>query len=334
MNPIDYKYAMLISNRIDGFTIKSTNPFKAQMRCPICGDSQKSKSKKRGWFTEYKDGVRFGCFNCGVSLWLGQMLQQLDTGLYDEYTVEGKVEWMKGRESARAPAPAPVRKVFDTKSVLSEMTKVSALPVNHFAKKYVQSRLIPPNQHFRIYFASDFNGMVNKVIPKKLPEKKEPRLVFPLMDRNNKVFGVSGRALSDSSLRYITIMFDEKMPKVYGADVVDPLKKNYVVEGALDSLFLPNCWAMVGADVGLGNKYTTYIHDNEPRNKEIVKRIEKLIKGGKKVCLWPEKMLQYGKDINDYVKAGLSQDQLVEIIDRNTFSGLHAELQLRYWRKC
>ena len=46
---IDIQYAQMLSGRLDRFKITHTNPYKINFRCPICGDSQKSRSKARGW---------------------------------------------------------------------------------------------------------------------------------------------------------------------------------------------------------------------------------------------------------------------------------------------
>ena len=67
-------------------------------------------------------------------------------------------------------------------------------------------------------------------------------------------------------------------------DIKNPF---YVVEGPFDSMFLPNCIAMAGSDVGLKDQTDiasamdegmgTIVFDNEPRNKEIIARMEKVI---------------------------------------------------------
>ena len=75
----------------------------------------------------------------------------------------------------------------------------------------------------------------------------------------------------------------------------------------------------------------TFVYDNEPRNKEIVGRIEKMIESGWKVVLWPPYIKH--KDVNDMVVAGIKPADLKLIIDNNTFSGLEAKLQLSIWRK-
>ena len=70
-----------------------------------------------------------------------------------------------------------------------------------------------------------------------------------------------------------------------------------MVEGPLDSLFIDNCIAIAGADVPNLDCNFTVIFDNEPRNKELLKQIEKTIDKGYNVCLWPQNLRW--KDIND-----------------------------------
>ena len=71
------------------------------------------------------------------------------------------------------------------------------------------------------------------------------------------------------------------------------------------------------------------IPDNEPRYREIVRRIEKFIEDEYSVCLFPENIKQ--KDINDMVLSGVNNIQ--KIIDDNTFTGLEAKVRFRDWRK-
>ena len=77
-------------------------------------------------------------------------------------------------------------------------------------------------------------------------------------------------------------------------------KKIYIVEGPIDSLFIKNCIAMVGASgvdyvpPHLSKSEGVYVLDNEPRNKEIYNLNEKLIDLGKNVAfgrMLPRKIL-------------------------------------------
>ena len=74
------------------------------------------------------------------------------------------------------------------------------------------------------------------------------------------------------------------MPKIFGLDTVNFKKKYYVIEGPIDSLFLPNAVAMAGADgnaSGLEETHNAvFVFDNEPRNKEIVSRMSKMYRQG------------------------------------------------------
>ena len=66
----------------------------------------------------------------------------------------------------------------------------------------------------------------------------EPRIIIPLV-RNDKLIGVQGRAVSSNPVKYLTIMFDEDAPKIYGIDRVDRKLPVFVVEGPFDKHFPP-----------------------------------------------------------------------------------------------
>ena len=66
----------------------------------------------------------------------------------------------------------------------------------------------------------------------------DPRLVLPFYDRQKNLIGLTGRALNDSQLRYLTLRFDEEKPLIFNLDKVDFNQPLYVVEGLIDSLFL------------------------------------------------------------------------------------------------
>ena len=76
-----------------------------------------------------------------------------------------------------------------------------------------------------------------------------------------------------------------------------------IVEGPIDSLFLNNCLAMGGADMFFDKvppEQVTYIFDNEPRNKEIIKRMYDVIeKDYNAMCVGADSMRH--KDINDMI---------------------------------
>jgi len=333
---VELKYAMLLSSRLERFKVKSTSPYRINFRCNVCGDSKKSKYKARAWLIEdrSKGGFYFNCFNCHAPIGnFGNFLKQIDPLLYNDFIAEKYIK--KTKNEPEPPKKEQFKKpVFET-SNLKKLKKISQLRHDHPVKKYIESREIPPNQHWKLYYTPKFNAWVNSIIPNKFDEKipDEPRIVIPFKDKAGKVFGVSARGFNPKGLRYITIMFDEDMPKIFGLDTVDFNKRYYIVEGALDSLFIDNSIAMAGADGntnGLDNiENAVFVFDNEKRNKEIHRQLGKLIRGGRSVCIWPSSIIQ--KDINEMWLAGIKD--IENIIKNNTYSGLEAQLKLASWRK-
>ena len=63
----------------------------------------------------------------------------------------------------------------------------------------------------------------------------------------------------------------------------------------------------------------------------MLKQIEKEIQKGHKIVLWPDSMKH--KDINDMIMAEYTKEQIQEIIDDNTFSGVAAQLRFAEWKK-
>lgn len=339
MNYIDLKYVNLLSVRLDRFTVKSTSPYKVNFRCPICGDSQVSKTKARGWILERNNDAMFHCFNCNTSLGFRNFLRSVDINLYNDYIIDTKLDQGIKKKEVQSPLDAITHKVPKFKksnSPLTKIKKVSQLKPDHSVKKYVESRQIPPSKHYKLYYAPKFNAWVNSIIPNKLSTKHdEPRLVLPFIDKGGNLFGFTGRSFSKDGLRYITIMLDESKPKIFGLDKIDFNKRYYITEGQIDSLFLENAVATgdaSGNNYGLDNlKNAVYVFDNEPRNKDVIRQMERVVHAGHKIVVWPEKIEQ--KDINDMVLAGLKMVDIQEIIDNNIHSGLGASLAITSWRK-
>ena len=75
----------------------------------------------------------------------------------------------------------------------------------------------------------------------------------------------------------------------------------------------------------------TLIFDNEPRNKNIVKLIEQVIDEHYNVVIWPE-MIE-SKDINEMLLDGLTQDDIQDLIEKNTFVNLRAKMEFMRWKK-
>ena len=137
--------------------------------------------------------------------------------------------------------------------------------------------------------------------------------------------------MNSRSVKYITLMLGDNLPKIYGLDTIEKDSTVYVTEGPFDSTFIRNAVAMCGADADVshwGVSDPVYIYDNEPRNREITNRISKCIERGKKVVIWPSGIEE--KDINDMHLAGHDVQNLVE---SNTYCNLQAQLKFNTWKR-
>ena len=321
MNLIDSKYVGLISSRLQKFKRVKADLY--NFRCPICGDSQKNRNKTRGYIYSVKNDANFKCHNCGASMTFNNFLKKLDTTMHKSYIMERFKEGLTGRGSCvEEPKFVFKKPSFKTSIVLPLCSEVEV------GRTYLEKRKIDPKQ---FYFAEKFKEFANshkQTFADNVLE--EPRIVIPLY-RNKNLIGFQGRSLRKNSIKYITIMLDEDEPKIYGLDSINTELPVYVVEGPFDSTFLNNSVALCGSDGDVrcleGNDLI-FVYDNEPRNREIVNRIDKCISGGKRVVIWPSNIKE--KDINDMVLAGHHVQSLVE---SNTYSGLEAKLKFTEWKK-
>ena len=332
---IDTKYLSLLSPRLDRF--KKVRDYLWNFRCPQCGDSQKSKSKARGYVYRKKTDLFFKCHNCGVGQSVGNLIKDLDPFLHKQYIMERYKAGETGKRKSKAPEFKFETPTFKPKETNIDLPSIESLPKEHYAKVYCEGREIPQQFMNKIFYTEDFKEWALSVcqIDYSNLMGKEPRLVIPFFDKDNQLIGAQGRALQESKVRYVTVKVHEDVPKVFGLERWNSEQYTYLVEGPIDSLFLPNCLAVAGADMsdlGILNKdKTTLIFDNEPRNFQIVRSMIKSLQNGWSVVIWPNSITC--KDINDMVLASIKDARLVEIINTNTYSGQRGEWEVHSWKK-
>jgi len=323
MDIIDSKYIGLVSSRLDRFKKVKANLY--NFRCPICGDSQKHRNKARGYIYQVKVNTNFKCHNCGASLSFNNFLKQIDTSLHKQYVMEKFKEGFAGGRNFVVEEPKFEFKkpVFKKKLDLPKASEVK------IAKEYLEKRKLDPS---KFYFAYKFKEWTNT--QKQTFDtigRDESRIIIPMYDEDKILIGFQGRSLGPNSVKYITVMINEDAPKIYGLDKIDNEKPIYIIEGPFDATLVQNGVAMCGSDLDIrsfGWSDCIYVYDNEPRNREIVNRIDKTINGGYKVVIWPTSIVE--KDINDMVLAG---HDIMSILESNTYSGLKAKVKFNTWKK-
>ena len=323
MDIVDSKYIGLISSRLQKFKRVKADLY--NFRCPICGDSQKHKNKARGYFYQVKTNTNYKCHNCGASLSFNNFLKQIDSTLHKQYVMEKFKEGHAGGRNFVVEEPKFEFKkpVFRKKLDLPRASEVL------IAKEYLERRKLDPSKFF---FTNKFKEWTNT--HKKTFDnitRDESRIVIPLYDVKNNLIGFQGRSLVPNSVKYITVMINEEAPKIYGLDKVKTEKPIYILEGPFDSTLVENSVAMCGSDIDIRTfDWSNYIwvFDNEPRNREIVERIDKTIGRGDQVVIWPSNIKE--KDVNDMT---LSGHDVMNMVKSNTYSGLKAKIKFNNWKK-
>jgi len=333
---VDLDYISKIQPRLHQF--KKKREYLFNFRCPVCGDSKKSKTKARAYLYRVKNDMFFKCHNCSASHNLANFIKLVDNSLYDRYIVER----YKGSK------PTKENNIFDkfksdikkklNFTPLQGLKPFSEIDNKHPAKQYLLNRKIPEKFFNKLFLCNKFQAYVNKLKPgtfgKETDKYEHPRLIIPFYDVDDTVFALQGRAFGKEQPKYITLKLYENKQKIFGLERINLHKTLYIVEGPLDSLFLDNCIAAAGADIHLSveQKDVVFIFDNEPRNKQIIDRMYKVIDQDYKLVIWPNNIKE--KDINEMIMNGHTQTQIKKIISDNTYSGLSAHTKLNSFKRC
>ena len=321
MNLVDSKYIGIISSRLQKF--KRIKPDLYNFRCPICGDSQKNKSKTRGYLYSVKADMNFRCHNCGASMTFSNFLKKIDINIHKQYIFE---RFKKGQSGRGTVVEEPKFK-FEAPTFKPKLDLPKASDIK-IAKLYLENRKLNPD---KFYYTDKFKAWSNSY--KKTFDDltyDEPRIIIPLFYQNTLV-GFQGRSLGPSKVKYITVMINDDAPKIYGLDTIRKSSPVFVTEGPFDSTFLRNSIAMCGADGDVrkwGVSTPVWVYDNEPRSKEITSRISSTISKGDSVVIWPSNI--HEKDINDMVLAG---HDVQSIVESNIYKGLEATLKFTTWKR-
>jgi DNA-directed RNA polymerase subunit RPC12/RpoP len=318
-------------------------------RCLYCGDSSKNTYKARGYHFAVEQSFIYKCHNCGKSTSSVNFIKDHFPVIHKEYVKE----WLK--ESGRKPKnhasghKMPSANTFkftpkteiNTKDIMTvENLKFLMKPCNEVAvaKKYLEDRKIPKVHFNELWYTEHPQSL--SLLSSKYKDRvlgNDPRIILPFFSEDGELIGISGRAINDSPLRYLTMRFRDDLPLIFNLNKVDRTKTIYVTEGPIDSLFLPNSIAVAGSDFKKIDETikdsSVLIFDNEPRNKEILKKIDEVIDLGYSVCVWNDRRVDAYKDINEMILNGLTEQEVKSIIDECTTDGLSAKLKLQEYKK-
>lgn len=326
----ELQYINQISQRVRNYSIKSGVH---NFACPICGDSQKNKHKARGNLYPKNNSFSYKCFNCAWAGSFNYFLKVAFPDLFEEYRREVFLSKLS-KKSIEKPQSIINRdkKLKELEKFKIDLPRIIDLDKDHFAREYMEGRKLRLDI---FYFAECWKTFI-----KNYDEDKSlkcalgrPGIIIPCVDKNQQLIGFQLRNLNpNSDKRYETYQVRTDVPVVYGMDRAKPDRPIYVTEGPFDSSFLDNAISVLTSsfESKISNLEITdpiLVYDNEPRNKEIVKLMERSILNGFKIVIFPNDINH--KDINDMVLAGIDVKKLVK---ENVYQGLKAELKFKKWK--
>ena len=328
-----YTVKEILRQMVEGSIHESNGNF--NFRCILCGDSKKSKSKRRGWVLFDNEKVTYHCFNCNDSMSFKKLLKDRYPHLYNQYIKQKDVRAILqlGKKDA-TPTPTKV-------------TKTARIDITDDFMAYtfgIYDRNLDKGKMMLQYTALKF--ALNRDLPKDFIKqlrvcydgKFRDRVLIPFYDDEGEIYCFQGRSLTGREPKYLTNK-PEGNTKIFNFYNVDPKHLVYILEGPIDALFVDNAIATSGiANYGteqyeeIAQKFSnrTWVFDNDNTGLDMAIRYAQK---GEYVFCWRKEDADV-KDINELVlKKGLTKKELCVIINENTATNFKAQIQLKMMLK-
>lgn len=297
------------------------------IRCPFCGDSKRSLTKKRGWIYLDHD-CSFFCFNCGTAMSGIKFLKLLSGTDYEAIHREYVDLFLKsGLDSslssiAWTPNDNDEPNMFNLKNAISSSMKN---PLTERAIAYLASR--------KVLEAPFLKDPLYSIVSKN---SSKEYILIPWRVNGIDAYYQVNDFLKLKSMKYLFPKGKKKL--LYGLDNIDPsYKKIFAFEGVYDSLFVKN-------GIATGTKSITdyqmrLIKERWPYHEVVVSfdndlpgfsSTKKLIETGKafKFFVWFDGKTKE-KDINELVLAKGNLNMFTDA--KKLDSMVYDALQMKLW---
>lgn len=303
------------------------NSFNAE--CPVCKEGKSAGRTRRLFYFPNKQ--YFYCHNC-VKAWRPiEWVKEITGWTFPEIV-------KKNNEKVGATTKFVVPKTTQFKIIVSDLpencidltdsTQLEFYKNNKFVKLalgYCKER--------RLFLAKNTCKKFYISLEDKVHKN---RLVIPFFDNNGKVVCYQTRALTQNQFpKYLTKFGEKELFGINNVDVSIPYL--FVFEGPIDSMFVQNGVAMASLapterqTQQLANMFgyeQIWIFDNDKNNKQVQRKIEKYVREGKRIFVWPKEFLKF-KDFNE-ICCNLQLDEIPwKFVVKNSAKGTEAQIKQR-----
>lgn len=327
---------VLEKQKIDGSSDRKLN-----FACPICGDSQKKVSKKRG--NLYLDTKHYKCFNdgCMAYMSLSEFVAKMSRAhgiMLPSFVLED------GFKATPTPKKTENQLIRFLTSDTSQLVTISEV-INRFSLKRLD--MVPDTSIAYQYIKSRYLHLIKDYGDFLYTDSQDNKVfIFNFDKRSGKLLGFAMRTLNESiSQKYIirsytdlTQIFSQLgiskqlvddanfLNNYFNVLNIDFSKPIRITEGQFDSMFIDNAIATSGATKArsifaeLGAKSATQvIFDRDKAGKT---QMMNFIKQGYSVFLW-------NKAIGDLKKKYSTKDDLLNLTKVKDINDLFKFLQTR-----
>jgi hypothetical protein len=280
---------------------KYQNIFNAE--CPVCKEGRSAGRTRRLFFFPAKN--YFYCHNC-VKSWRPLEWVREVTGLTISEIIKKNKTQSNSLQISLPKTKAP--------EIASDSNEQDPLPLNSidltdpkqllFYEKNKFVRLAVEYCHSRRLFTAV--NTCKKFFVSIEDRIHKNRLVVPFYDEQNDVVCYQTRSLTQNQFPKYLTKFGEK--ELFGKNnLVEEIPYVFVFEGPIDSMFVKNGVALASLSPtgkqlqdlkNLIGYEQIFVFDNDKNNKQTQKKIEKFIKEGKTVFIWPAEFVKF-KDFNE-----------------------------------
>lgn len=275
--------------------------------CPICGDSKKELSKKRGYL--FKHNLHYRCFNCGASknflTFIHDMGFSLDIEREEEFLSrikEIKSEYAKNNSTKDYSNINELSLLlsniqnFDNFPTLQKFVKYFKLiePIGNYGEKYLLSRNQNPNRNNLFYSLKSnsiwiLNIVQNRVLGYQI-RNLNPNIIPKYHTyKSSKIFSEYSNLFDNyNELKREDISKFDRLSLLFGVgeiNIQDEEQPITLFEGPFDSFLLPNSLGICSAmnDFHIECSAKRYFFDYDKTGRDIMQK--KLI-NEQTVFLW------------------------------------------------
>lgn len=322
--------------------------------CPICNEGKSRGRKRRLYY--FQDKNSFYCHNCSLSWNATEWLQEV-TGksimelIAESHNFTPKQEFMEPVDllSVLGIQKQPEKKheefvsswinLSDSEEELDRYSQDSDIyKILKIAYQYCKHRRL----FTAVNTCTDFYVLPHKLAQTDHEKAHADRLIIPFKEYETyKVVCFQSRTLNKNEHpKYLT---SNGTKILFGECYIDPsLEHIFLTEGPIDAMFIRNGMAMAGGsltsvqqeklDTTFKDYKKVYVYDNDPDNKQIVKKLYSAIAQGDMVFVWPPELKQY-KDFNDICVAADVDEITHSFLLKHVCQGAQAKIKATLWER-